>query len=82
VTDERKALAWRPTEHDIDVSMANRGCLPDRCACQPLDRSRQHRASGKIERVNCRMDGIDFDRGHNVETRLLEAKTQTARTRE
>jgi hypothetical protein len=69
-----------PKDH-IYVADANSCSAPDFGSGQPHNRSRQHRALGKVVGVDSAVDGVDFNRGHDIETGLLEAQAKTSGTR-
>jgi hypothetical protein len=68
-----KPLTWRPTKHNIHMSMAYPGPLSDLGAGQVGNRLRQHDTVGKVVGVNSAMDGVYFDRSYDIEPGLLEA---------
>ena len=74
VTNQRKALAWRTTEHAIDRLSFKACTLPDLIASKLGNRGRDYGRFREIEFVDGTMHGVDLDRGFDVEACLLEAE--------
>jgi hypothetical protein len=74
--DHRKPLAGRSPKYHIDAPAPNPSPMPDLGSGQPGNRLRKHGACREVVRMDSAMDGVDFDSGHNIETRLLEAQSK------
>src|SRR6185312_4230853 len=62
VTDQRKSLTRRTSEHYVDAPPADAGSSSNFLARKSNDRSRENRTIRKIVLVNGGVNGIDFDR--------------------
>src|ERR1035438_212234 len=80
VTNEGKSLARSATEDYIDPFASNSGDPAEILTGHGCNRTRNDCALGKIELVDRCVNRIDFDRRHDIESGLLEAKTQPAST--
>jgi hypothetical protein len=73
VAHHGKPLAGRATKHNIHVSTTYPSMLSDFGTSQFGDRLRQHDAMREVVGVYCAMDGVYFNRAHDIEPGLLEA---------
>src|ERR1700723_2001487 len=78
VTNHRESLARSSAEHRIDARVAEIGGVANFSARYFRSVGANRRAARKIELVNGRMDRIDFDRGGDIETGLLESQRQSS----
>src|SRR5207249_4379282 len=82
VPDQGEPLARRAAEDDVDPSVAEAGRLPKILSGQVADVSADGCAHREVELVDRGVDRVQFDSGHDLEPRLLEAQRQAARTGE
>jgi hypothetical protein len=73
-------LAWRSAEHDIDFPITNAGRVTDFFSAQSDNGSRHCRARRKIECMRSSVNGIVFNRRHDIEASLFKTQTEAADT--
>lgn len=80
--DQGETLTRGTADHDIDGSTSEPGSATDILARDLPNVTAEDRCFGKIETVGRRVDRIDLDCGNDVETSLLEPKSETPGARE
>jgi hypothetical protein len=78
MSDKGKALAGRPAEYAIDDTIADTGRKTNFGARQTNNGTRNNSGVREIEFMNGTMDGVDLDRCHYVEARLLKSEAHAA----
>jgi hypothetical protein len=78
IPDEAEALTWRTSDYRSDLAPSDTRMCPDVLSIDLGDASTYRRTFGEVELVNRAMDGVVLDGGTNLESCLLEAKTQSA----
>ena len=78
MTDQRKSLAGRSSEHTIYWTASNTSPLSDFSTSQPNDGSRDDFRFWEVEFVNGTVYWVYFNCCDHIETSLFESETETA----
>ncbi len=82
MTNQRKSLAWRPTENAIYLATPHISQFSDQLSTKASSSQWDDFSLRKVEFVNSTMNRIDFDGGGNIETCLLKAERHATGTGE